>query len=79
MEKNSIKISSQFGHEVMAVNFAKALGLPVVIVPNKDSKEEFKAESQKIYDNMSFFYDDIYMVPFEEKDKYADAWDIIGE
>ena len=79
MKKASVKISAQFGHEIMAVNFAKALGLPVVILPNKDTKEEFKAESQKIYDNMSFFYDDIYMVPFEEKDKYADAWDIIGE
>lgn len=79
MRKASVKISAQFGHEIMAVNFAKAFGLPVVIIPNKENKEEFKTESQKIYDNMSFFYDDIYMVPFEEKDKYADSWDIIGE
>lgn len=79
MKKVCVKISSQFGHEVMAINFAKALRLPVVVISNKDDKEEFEAESQKIYDNMSFFYEDIHMVPFDEKDKYADAWDIIGE
>jgi len=80
MKKASVKISSQFGHEIMAVNFAKALELPVVILPDKETKEEFEAESQKIYDNMSFFYDGVRMVPFEEKDNYAaETWDIIGE
>lgn len=35
----TIVIKSQFGHEIMAVNFAKAFNLDVVIAPNKDEKK----------------------------------------
>lgn len=80
MEKTCIKIASQFGHEIMALNFAKAFDLPVVILPAKDTKEEFEAESRKIYENMAFFYDGVCVVTFEERDNVAaKAWDIIGE
>lgn len=73
-----IKISAQFGHEIMAVRFASAYGVDVLIIPNKDSKEEYEAEAQKIYDNMSFFYHRLRIVPFEEREN-IDCRDIIGE
>ena len=51
----TIVIKSQFGHEIMAVNFAKAFNLDVVIAPNKDEKKAYDEESDKIFRNMSFF------------------------
>lgn len=75
---NAIKISSQFGHEIMSIVFAKALNSCVLIIPNKDNKEEYYAEAQKIYDNMSAFYGNMEIVKFEEKDN-VDAWDIIND
>ena len=50
--KKTVIIKSQFGHEIMAVNFAKAFDLNVVIVPNKDEKEAYEEEAQKIFQNM---------------------------
>lgn len=50
----TIVIKSQFGHEIMAVNFAKAFKLDVVIAPNKDEKKAYDEESDKIFRNMSF-------------------------
>ncbi len=75
--ETKIVIRSQFGHEIMAVNFAKAFNFDVVIVPNKDEKKAYDEEAEKIFQNMSFFYDRISIVPFEEKDH--PAWDIIAE
>ena len=74
----TIVIKSQFGHEIMAVNFAKAFNLDVVIAPNKDEKKAYDEESDKIFRNMSFFYDRMSVVPFEEKDNLS-SWDIIAE
>ena len=45
-----------FGHEIMALLFAKSLSMTVVIIPNKDNKEEFEEEAVKIHDNLSFLY-----------------------
>lgn len=74
-----IIIKSQFGHEIMAVNFAKAFNTEVVIVPNKEEKAAYDEEAQKIYDNMSFFYNRMSIVPFEEKNNIAEYWDVIDE
>lgn len=80
METKNVKISAQFGHEIAAVNFAKAFNLEVVIIPNKDNKEDYEKEAETILNNMSFFYDRITIVPFEEKEAAnASAWDIIGD
>lgn len=77
---NFIKISSQFGHEIMALNFAKALGLEVVIIPNKENPQEFEEESKKILDNMSFFYRRIFTISPKERSFYEEmSRDIIGE
>ena len=77
---NFIKISSQFGHEIMAINFAKALGLAVVIIPNKEDPQEFEEESKKILDNMSFFYRRIFTISPKERSFYEEmSRDIIGE
>ena len=73
-----IKIQSQFGHEIMAIRFAAANNLDVCIIPNKENKEEYEAEAKKIFDNMSFFYPRLQIVPFEEQNS-TDCRDIIGE
>ena len=77
---NFIRISSQFGHEIMALNFAHALGLEVVIIPNKEGPQEFEEESKKIYDNMSFFYRRIFKISYKDCQFYKEmSRDIIGE
>lgn len=73
----SIKITSQFGHEIMSLNFAKALKRLVLIAPNKDNKEEYDIEARKIYDNMSPLYNNIEIVDFEYKE--VAAWDIVND
>jgi len=78
--KKYIKVASQFGHEIMALNFAKALGLKVVILPKKETEEEFTEESAQIYSNLSFFDVELLTVDFNERETYeAEAWDIIGD
>lgn len=77
-DMKTIVIRSQFGHEIMAVNFAKAFNLDVVIAPNKDEKKAYSEEAEKIFRNMSFFYNRMSVVPFEEKDNIS-SWDIIAE
>lgn len=78
--RNYIKIQSQFGHEIMALLFGKVYGLPVIIIPNKDTKEEFDSESAKIYSNLSFFSNDLRTIPFEEREKYDElSWDVIAD
>ena len=77
MKKNII-ITSSFGHEIMACNFAKAYGVKILIAPKKDNKEEYAAEAERILRVMSFFYDKMEIVPFEEKDN-IDVWDVIAE
>lgn len=78
--KKFIVVRSQFGHEIMALNYAKALNMPVAIIPNKETEEEFNTESEKILANMSFLSNDIVTVPFAERQKYeAMSWDIIAD
>ena len=77
--KTKIIIKSQFGHEIMAVNFAKAFNLDVVIAPNKDEKKAYEEEADKIFRNMSFFYNRMSILPFEERNQTENIWDIIGE
>ena len=75
-----VVIRSSFGHEIMALNFAKALNVPVAIIPNKETEEEFNAESEKILANLSFLSNDIVRVPFAERQKYeAMSWDLIAD
>lgn len=76
MEK--IVIKSQFGHEIMAVSFAKAFNIDVVIAPNKNEKKAYEEEAEKIFRNMSFFYEHLSIVPFEEKDSLL-FWDIVDD
>jgi len=76
--KKNIVISSSFGHEVMATNFANAYGVKILIAPQRDNKEEYDAEAERIYSVMSFFYDKMEIVPFEDRNN-IDAWDVIGE
>lgn len=75
-----IVIRSSFGHEIMALNFAKALDMPVAIIPAKEKEEEYEAESEKILANLSFLSNDIVRVPFAERQKYeAMSWDLIAD
>ncbi|MBQ8481310.1 MAG: hypothetical protein IJ532_02110 [Alphaproteobacteria bacterium] len=61
----------------MACNFAAAYGVDVLVCPNKENKEEYNAEAEKIARFMRYFYD-VKIVPFEKKDA-LDARDIIAE
>ena len=75
-----VVVRSAFGHEIMALNFAKALNVPVAIIPNKETEEEFNAESEKILANLSFLSNDIVRVPFADRAKYeAMSYDIIAD
>lgn len=75
-----IVIRASFGHEIMALNFAKALNMPVAVIPAKEKEEEFNAESEKILANLSFLSNDIVAVPFADREKYeAMSWDIIAD
>lgn len=78
--KKFIVIRSSFGHEIMALNFAKALDMPVAIIPAKEKEEEYEAESEKILANLSFLSNDIVRVPFAERQKYENlSWDLIAD
>ena len=77
---NYVVIRSQFGHEIMAVKFAYALGYKVAVIPNKENADEYYAEASKIYANMKFFSNDLLTVPFEQKAEIeAESLDIIAE
>lgn len=75
-----IVVRSQFGHEIMALNYAKALNMPVAIIPAKETEEEYEAESEKILANLSFLSNDILTVPFADREKYENmSWDLIAD
>lgn len=75
-----VVVRSAFGHEIMALNFAKALNMPVAIIPNKEKEEEYEAESEKILANLSFLSNDIVAVPFADREKYENmSWDLIAD
>ena len=78
--KKFIVVRSSFGHEIMALNFAKALNMPVVVIPAKETEAEFNTESEKILANLSFLSNDIVAVPFADRAKYeALSYDIIAD
>ena len=78
--KQNILISSSFGHEIMATNFAKAYGVRVMICPNKEDKKEYVNEAVRIFNNMYFFNGLCNIVPFEQREQArAECRDIIGE
>ncbi len=77
---DKIIISSSFGHEIMAVAIAKSMNLPVIIIPNKDNKEDFDKESENIFAKMAPFYSRIERISFEEKEEMTtEGWDVIRE
>lgn len=78
--KKFIVVRSYFGHEIMALNYAKALNMPVAIIPAKETEAEFNTESEKILENLSFLSNDIVTVPFADRAKYeALSYDIIAD
>lgn len=78
--KKNIMISSSFGHEIMAINFAKALGFKVVILPNKENREEYNAESLRIFETLRFFGVPLFRVSFERREQYRESsWDLIAD
>lgn len=78
--KKYILVRNSFGHEIMALNFAKALSMPVVILPKRDDFEEFEKESQRIYDSLSFLFKNIKKAPFSLRDYYENrSWDIVQD
>ncbi len=78
--KKFIVIRASFGHEIMALNFAKALNMPVAVIPAKEIEKEYEAESEKILANMSFLSNDIVAVPFADREKYENmSWDLIAD
>lgn len=80
IQKRFIVIRSQFGHEIMACNFAKALNMPVVVIPAKETEAEFNTESEKILANLSFLSNDILTVPFADRAKYENmSYDLIAD
>lgn len=78
--KNFIIVTSCFGHEVMALAIAKALGMAVKAVSKKENKEEYNKDVNNIFEKLSPLYDNLEIVPFEEKERFlAVGWDIVQE
>ena len=81
MEKMYI-LRDAFGHGLCAFNDAKANNAKIIILPKKDTKKEFEAESRKIYDNLADFFEKklLIIAPFEERERYeAELRDPIAE
>lgn len=78
--KNFIIVFSCFGHEIMAVAIAKALGMAVKVVSKKETREEYENDVNNIYAKLSPFYSNIEVIPFEERERFVEAgWDVIQE
>ena len=78
MKNFNIIVRSSFGHEIMACGFANAFDANVLVIPNKETKEEYEAEQEKIFNNLSFLSDKLVKVPFDSREA-VEYWDIIGE
>lgn len=74
----NIKISSCFGHEIMAVRFAESMGVKALIIPHQDEFEDYENESKRIFDNLSFFSSCVKQVPFNMRHLF-ECRDIIAE
>ena len=78
MEKEFIKMSSRFGHEVVIAHLANVLGKKVVIIPETENEVEFYLESKKIKEVMSYFNRDLIEIDFQEKEEYKEkSWDFV--
>ena len=78
MEKDFIKMSSRFGHEVAIAHLAERLGKKVVIIPETENEIEFYIESKKIKEMMSFFNQDLIEIDFSEREIYKEkSWDFV--
>lgn len=78
--KKLIAIRSSFGHEIMALNFAKALNMDVVILPKKEQPQEFDYESNRIFNSLSFMTKNLVRISFNEKEQYeTQSWDIVQD
>lgn len=76
----TIIVRDQFGHGLAAVHFAEVMGVKAVILPQKDNKEEFEAESSRIFNILSFFTRNLKTVSFEEREAAeANGYDIIAD
>lgn len=73
-----IRTSDGFGFGIFATVIAHNSNLPLLVIPAKEDRDEYNAEATKILNNLSFFYDHILIVPFEEKDK-VEYRDVIQE
>ena len=70
-------ITEAFGHGLASLNFTKAERLIPVAYSDKESKEDFEAHVEQIYNNMIFFAPTLQKATWEEREKYALAgWNI---
>ena len=74
----TIVIRNSFGHEIMACGFANAFDANVLVIPNKETKEEYEAEQERIIANLSFLSSRLVKVSFENREA-VEYRDIIGE
>jgi len=74
----NIVIRSTFGHEVMAVRWAEAMGTRALIIPDKEDFEDYENEARRIYDVMSFFSPCVKQIPYNMRHMF-DCRDIIAE
>lgn len=78
MKNFNIVVRSSFGHEIMACGFANAFDANVLVIPNKETKEEYEAEQEKIVNNLSFLSSRLVKIPFDSRES-VEYRDIIGE
>ncbi len=74
----NIKISSCFGHEIMAIRFAEAMGVKALVIPKCDDFEEYENRAEGIFSSMSFFSPCVRKVPFNMRHMF-ETRDIIAE
>lgn len=70
-----IRVSDAFGFGIFSVVMAHNTNAIGFIIPNKDNEEEYNNEAKKIWDNLFFFYPNLVIVPFKERNnvKYRDV------
>lgn len=74
-----IIIHSDMGHEIGAAATAKLQGAKLLVVPRKDNKEDYEKEAANIVRNISFFNDNLEIMPFEIKDTVDEGWDFVKD
>ena len=78
MEKRSIGlITEAFGHGFMALNMAKTCSMTPVAYSEKETKEEFEAHVNQIFNNLVFFCPDLQKATWEQRESLqAEGWNI---